>query len=521
MPRGSPVLALLVVLGSSPGGAAETPGVGTAARVLDLEGAIAVALRENFGLRQLRHSLAGSQSSLLAAENVFDFKLRTAYSQDLFLDRNVSLELGDPASTFIRDRTSDFETLGLTLTRELAWGGAFEVRGDLSRSRIAHADVEPLHESSFGLAYTHRLLRGRGRRVATAGLVGARLRYLGETRRLAEAEMELAVAVTRAFYQVARSASFIDINRAASERAEDRLRTARLRLAEGLITPIDVARSDREQRVRENAVIAAVESWEDAKDAFVLLLGLPLATGIALDADVAFATSQTDLAAAIAEARDSRIDIRNQRDAVELADLAADVARSESRPRVDLTLEADFVGVSGEAPSKLFDVSPEDTWRAGFVVSHTFGERGDDEALVAALIAAANERLRLEDLERRVERDVRSSVRNVRSLERRVEVLGHGVELARESVRLATLQFEEGLISTVDLLADQDQLVQAETDHVNALYDHAVARANLDLILGRYWTDGSAVTSSFLRPDPAPPWDVVPRRRTAAGGGEP
>ena len=49
----------------------------------------------------------------------------------------------------------------------------------------------------------------------------------------------------------------------------------------------------------------------------------------------------------------------------------------------------------------------------------------------------------------------------------------------RESLRLAQLQLEEDLIRTTDLLQIQDELVRAQTDHVNALYDHAIARITL------------------------------------------
>jgi len=114
--------------------------------------------------------------------------------------------------------------------------------------------------------------------------------------------------------------------------------------------------------------------------------------------------------------------------------------------------------------------------------------------------------------------DVRDAVRAVRSLERQVVLLEDNVELSRESLRLAKLQLEENLIRTTDLLQIQDELVRAETEQVNALYDHAVARIELDLALGRYRVGPERIASPFLKdePDVAPDVDVLPRERLSS-----
>jgi outer membrane protein TolC len=508
---GAALLSCAVLAGgvAAPSARGDLPPAGAAALALDVEAAIGQALRTAFGIRRLRHGLATSQSSLLSAENRYDFKLRTTFTVDTDLRRHLAVELV-PGVPVRRDVFEGAELLSLTLSRELPTGGVVDVHSDLRRSSARYAEVDPFHSATWGVAFTQPLVQGRGRRVATSAQVGAEIGYLDRARQLVEAEMALVVDVTRAFYQVVRAESLIRINETAVARAEERLRTASLRLQEGLITPIDVSRSERELRARQDSVIAARESWEDARDGLLFLLGLPLDTPFELEVDVAFAPTRMDVEDALAEALGRRIDLANQEDALELAELGADVARSNARPRVDLTVGADFTSVGGDELEEIWDFDPQDDWRVGLVFTHLFGERSDDEALVQARIAVASERLRLEELRRRITREVRNAVRNVQSLERRVVVLDEGVVLAEESLKLATLQFDEGLISTVDLLADQDQLVQAETDATNALYDHAIARANLDLVLGRYWADEPVADSELLRPEPRWPADLVP-----------
>jgi outer membrane protein TolC len=522
-------MTLLVVAAGLPGRAAEAPAPADATAPvtpsapdappldLDLDAAIRIAMDSNFGLRRERHRLASSQSSLIAAENEFDFKLETSLSDSRGYWRNVAFaDPGPPEQTYLRDAFDEAQTLSVGLTREVRWGGRFDVTSSLSRLRGPGAP--PVHASSYDLAYTHPLWGGRGRRYATASLVSARLSYLDGARTLRERQSSLVLDVTRAFYEVVRSSKLIGINATAREQAEQRRRVAELRYQEGLVTPIEVKRAERDLRFRESSVISAEESHRAARDELMFLLGLPIETPFQIRAAELSARAPLDLdvEGAVSEALAHRADVRNARDALELARLSVDVARSNMRPRIDVTVAAGFVSVPGDdddedadaddaqEAEKFFDIASQDTWEASLVFSHVFGERGDDEAYVQSRIGEAESRLGLDELERRISVEVRDSLRNIRSLERRLEILLRNVELAQESLDLATLQYEEGLISTTDLLADQAELVDAQTEYTNAVYDHAVARQNLDLTLGRYAPLDLARRSEHLRREPAP-----------------
>lgn len=491
------------------------------ARVLSLDDAIAQALDTNFGIRLARHDLASVQSSLLAEQNVFDFKLTTRLKDNRGFHRSVPIALppavpGDPVIIVSRDVLSDDQRASLNLEREAQWGGRFGLETGLTRVNTEYTDVDPLHEADVIFRYAQPLLRGAGRKVATAGLVSAETALRSQSRSLAAEEMSLVVDVTRAFHQVTRSAKVIRIDRDATMRAEENLRTYRVRLEEGLITPIDVARAEGELRQRESVVVSDESSLRSARDRLAFLLGLPVSTDLDLEERApSLEPLQIDMAGAVGEALQQRVSVMNQRESLALAELSSHVARSNTRAQLDLAFSVGASTIVDDDPSAYLKLDDNDDWRTGIDLAYTFNEKSDDEAYVRARISEEKQRLDLSNLERSVELEVRGAVRDVQALERSIDLLGKNFDLARESLRLAQLQLQEDLIRTTDLLQIQSDVVQAETAYTNAVADHAIALVNLDLALGRYRTDTLSRKSSFLRDAPA----AMPS--TAPGGSKP
>jgi outer membrane protein TolC len=523
---------------ASPAASVEDAG-GDPTGAIDLSAAVDQALATNFGLRLARHDLAASQSSVVAERNAFDFKLTARLEDSVDLRRNSPIFTDDPATTLFRDRLTGDSRASFSLSREARWGGAFSLDTALTKftdDSLAFdpalgrlVSVEPVHAAGTTFTYSQPLWGGFGRKVATAGLAFAETGLRGTSRSLAAAEMRLVVDVTRAFFQVVRSRAFIRIDQDAVTRARENLKTYQIRLEEGLITSIDVARAESELRQRENTAIQDEEQFRSARDRLAFLLGIPVATELEI-AEVQPQLEPLDMSseAALAEARNNRADLRNERETVVLAELAAHVARSGTKPRLDLDLSVGATTIVGNEPASWWKLDDDDTWHAGIDLSYTFGERTDDESLVQALIAEEQSKLRLEDLDRSIELEVRDAMRQILSLERRVELLRQGFELAQETQRLAQLQLQEDLIRTTDLLQIQGDVVRAETSYTDALADHAVARVTLDLVLGRYRTTGQERPSRFLRAEPsvapdfgavAPPPSNRGRARSRPPGG--
>ena len=66
-----------------------------------------------------------------------------------------------------------------------------------------------------------------------------------------------------------------------------------------------------------------------------------------------------------------------------------------------------------------------------------------------------------------------------------INVQRETVAQAQESVRIATLQFENGMITSVGLTDTQLALMQAKVNRLQALHDYVVGLAKLEKAIGQ------------------------------------
>jgi outer membrane protein len=80
--------------------------------------------------------------------------------------------------------------------------------------------------------------------------------------------------------------------------------------------------------------------------------------------------------------------------------------------------------------------------------------------------------------------EVQESILAIRQARESLLSQEKNVEQAREAVRIAELNYAEGLATTLDVSSVQAALSQAKTNQIQALYDYAVALAQLEKSVG-------------------------------------
>lgn len=80
--------------------------------------------------------------------------------------------------------------------------------------------------------------------------------------------------------------------------------------------------------------------------------------------------------------------------------------------------------------------------------------------------------------------EVQESILNLRQARESLQSQEKNVEQAREAVRIAELNFAEGLATNLDVSSAQVALSQARTNLSQALYDYAIALAQIEKAVG-------------------------------------
>lgn len=108
---------------------------------------------------------------------------------------------------------------------------------------------------------------------------------------------------------------------------------------------------------------------------------------------------------------------------------------------------------------------------------------GRKESAIARREASA---IRLQELRDNIPRALAAVARRIRTSEEKLRVLGSSVALAERNLAMVEKSLEQGQAGQLDVLEAQRSLFDTKAGLLNALLDHALSVAELDLITGRY-----------------------------------
>lgn len=137
---------------------------------------------------------------------------------------------------------------------------------------------------------------------------------------------------------------------------------------------------------------------------------------------------------------------------------------------------------------------PKQTTRRalGFQIALPLWDGGQRELAIERLRSSrALARAFREDLERGARRDVTEAYTSYDVSRRALELAQRGVGVAQEILRVQQARYRGGAATVLELLGAQGAMVQAEADLVQARYGVRLARAALEVILGRRLTSDS------------------------------
>jgi outer membrane protein len=256
----------------------------------------------------------------------------------------------------------------------------------------------------------------------------------------------------------------------------------------GRATVVQVAEAQRQTAAMRLALTKASGTADTAFAGLVATVGLPPESHfeIALPPDISPETSLRPLNALIDEAIASRPDILAAQDKVAASEAGVDTAKAAYRPTISLAAQL-FQNV-GQVSS---DGSPYSSInRTGNAVFVSFEWALSDGGVRATKVSTAlSEKSAAEDslaaAKNSASQQVVQAYNNLKtSLDNRIQALAY--TKASDVAYQATLDsYRRGLSSITDLMSNEAVLAQAQADQEDANADVQIARAALDLALGR------------------------------------
>ncbi len=295
-------------------------------------------------------------------------------------------------------------------------------------------------------------------------------------------EREVALVAIQAYHDYVLALEKVRVTEQSIVQKEKHLEMARTRREAGVVTELDVLRSEVDlANVRAGLERARGEA-DQTRGTLNAVMVRPVDAAIvptdALDRRPVAASLEAVVAAALANRAELKVAALN----VRVYEQLVKVERGEGRPRLDLV---SGWGYSVREPSNFFK-SDFTRWHAAVTLTVPLFDGFRAAGRVAQAQAAVSRAEQdLVAAENRVRLQAKQAVDRLRTAERVLDAAELNVAQAARAVEMTQANYRYGAATTIDVLDAQAALTLAESLRIQGLYDHANARAILRYVTGQ------------------------------------
>ena len=461
------LLLVAIALAGAPAGAAEHASNVSLVRNLTLAESILLAVRNNQDLASGRLDRLAQKLSLEDAED----GLRAAPAFDLSVNRRST------ATEFGRETVSALGT-SPRVTLRIPTGGQVSLSAENSVTGAQDAS------QSVTLRFTQPLLKGAGTAVGTADVVSARRTEQMGFLAFKSAVIDVVTRTVYAYRDIIRSMQAMDIAQRSLERARDLLAVNRLLIETGRMAAQEIVETEASIAERELSLTEARDALNDARIALIDILGVDSRTRILptdpLRVDPAGHDTDRDLERRVERALRSRPDYLQALLAFENARTALRVADSARKWSLDFTASAK-AGHRARTLSQAYGRFDDDYF-AGLSLNIPLGASGarGERAHERADLSLQQSGIRLAELRRAIEIEVRGAVREVEVRFRRTELARRARALAERKLDIERAKLNAGRSSNFRLVRFEDDLVRSQNNEIGTITAYLNALTALD-----------------------------------------
>lgn len=473
--------------------------------LLDLDEAVAVALKNNLGLLVQRYQRSQSLFRIDQEYGIYDLVLT--------VNSNVNSDSRPSASQLDGALVTENETMtgNVELRQPISSGGDFTINFDNNRftSNSRFSDINPSLRSSLTVAFNQPLLRNRGKRVTERNLAVARLNSDISLDDLEVQVVDTVQTVAIGYWALVEALEQLKVAEESLALAEELHEMNRIQIEVGTLAPLELVQSEAGIATREEEIITVQAQIQDAADELRRLLNLDETSF--WDLEIVPTTPPEisrvliDLEASLNWALDRRAEIDRQELQIESLEIDSVFLKNQRRPDLDLSVSYGRNALGGERmtcerpgePSiaDLFSPCPEEYvrvdsldyfstlgqfysgilgqvfegWNVGLNLTKPLQNRSAKAQSRIAQLAVDQGRVELQDLMLTIRTEVRTAARGVETAGKQIDSARVSRELAEKNLDAAQKRYENGLWTSFQVLEIQEDLTAARSREVAAI----------------------------------------------------
>jgi len=294
--------------------------------------------------------------------------------------------------------------------------------------------------------------------------------------------LEVTDQVLHAYYAVLLNQKVIAANEANVERASRHLRIAQKRFKSGHVARLQVLRARVQSVNASNALAESHSNLEKSNIWLAKVIGHEgekvTATGTLDYAPVSF-----DVGALLQQAFSRRHDLAILGLQKEMSREQISLARSGNKPNV-------FASSGYSVQNGFNPMEPEqfvDNWNVGVQISIPLYDGGlTHHKVQKAELQLQSAELREKEIREMIAMQIRQAIVNLNEAEGKISTQKENISFAQEALQSAEKQYNEGLISSIEVIDAQQALSQSELMVIQTIFNHIMAKLDLCKAIGDY-----------------------------------
>lgn len=448
-------------------------------RILKLEDALSIAFKESYTFQNANLSLVNSQKSLeaqkLGLRSLVSLSVDVpSYTRSLksYFDPSTGIEsFYSTENTMLQGSLNISQPIMLT-------NSTLSVSGVLQGNR--QIDKNSLQTNNYFSNLVFTLSQPLFQiNTQARSLERAEINLQRAERNFSQAEKDLIYSVSAGFYNLVQTKKRLAISEERVKQNEESYKTAANKFRAGLIAEDQALQLEVDLASSKNELLGSIQNFEDAKNDFKILIGLPISENIDVQGEVEYTPATVNLEEAINSALKNRADILNAESNVYLSELA--IEETDARSEIKANLKATYgINKNADEFERLFNQFA-DTRSVSLNISIPILDWGKNAREVEASEASYQQsKLSLQNQKDLIKKEIISSVNKLNSAKARVDVLSKTVELAEKSYNISLERFKAGNITSFELSQSQLKLTDAKLNSLSALIEYKLSVVDLE-----------------------------------------
>ena len=508
------------------------PAAGGEGVQLSLRDAIAIGLANNVDLRVAVAGSEGGVSGVLQSLGIFD-PLASVFLQinDSVSPQASSLGGGSVTKT----RTTDGN---LTVSQLVPIGGTLSLgfNNEKINTNSTFYLINPSYSVRSFLDLRQPLLRNFGLEVTKKGILIAKNNQAVSDQTLLQSVQSTITAVEQAYWNLVYARQNLEVKKQSKDLATELYRITKIKIDVGSQAPIDIVQTESGVAQRELDIISARSAVGDAEDQLKRLLNFSAASRWN---DHVVPTDEVRVEAAkivpeegVELAMQSRPEVLSAEFNAASARITYDYQRNQLLPQLDLHAQYGYAGLGGPTqdpgPDGIYGTADDPVpthflsggygdafdqvkdrnfhnWTIGVNLSFPIMNRNARGALGVARWALESSVATLEQTRQNVTVDVRKAARAVDTALQSIEAAGKARELAERNVDAEKKKYDNGLVTSFEVLSNQNDLSAARSAELQALTQYRNAMVAYHQAIGDLlaWKDVQVTgIAAAKRPSP-------------------